>query len=479
MKDNMGRPVTFRELCAIFSICLATAIASPAQTFTTLVSFNGSNGSNPGSGPLSQGKDGNFYGTTREGGSGAYGGSGTVFKITPGGALTTQYNFCTNPSCPDGAQPYAGLVQGKDGNFYGTTWWPEATDWVFKITPQGALTTLSMTPGGFPFAALVQGADGNFYGTTASGGSGGVGTVFKITRFGTLTTLHSFEGYPTDGAAPGIGALVQGTDGNFYGTTQYGGANHGGCIETCGTVFKITPQGAETTLYSFSCPPHDCHGGFSPAGGLVQGTDGSFYGTTQYGGDMKDCPYGCGTVFKITAEGILTKLHVFHVTDGAYPVASLVQATDGNFYGTTTEGGELGTVFRMTPQGALTTLHSFDGSDGVAPNAQLAQGTDGSFYGTTPYNGVYGTNGTVFRLSVGLGPFVETNPTSGKVGAKVTILGNNLKGATSVTFNGTTATFKAWSTHITTTVPTGATTGRVKVVTPKKTLRSNAPFRVP
>jgi uncharacterized repeat protein (TIGR03803 family) len=277
MKLNISKFV-----CILCVFCATTAIVSSAQTLTTLVSFNGSNGSDPGYGPLVQGNDGNFYGTTREGGSGCND-SGTVFKMTPGGMLTTLYNFCTQLNCVDGAQPYAGLVEGSDGNFYGTTGSPLAIDWVFKITPQGAITLLSMTDGGFPFAALVQGVDGNFYGTTASGGSGDVGTVFRITPSGTQTMLHSFEGYPTDGAAPGIGALVQATDGNFYGTTQYGGANNG-CIETCGTVFKITPQGAETTLYSFSCLPPDCPGGFSPAGGLVQGTDGNFYGTTQYGG---------------------------------------------------------------------------------------------------------------------------------------------------------------------------------------------------
>ena len=215
--------------------------------------------------------------------------------------------------------------------------------------------------------------------------------------------------------------------------------------------------------------------GAGPSGGLIQATDGNFYGTTYSGGaNNGNCTSGtCGTVFKITPEGTLTTLHTFDYTDGANPEAGLVQATDGNLYGSTN-----GTVFKITTTGTLTTLHS-----GVSPNA-LVQDTNGTFYGTTINGGksIYhfcgGTCGTIFSLSVGLGPFVETEPASGSVGAAVNILGTNLTGATSVTFNGTAANFiVASSSEITTTVPAGATTGAVKVVTPSGTLSSNVSFQ--
>jgi len=261
---------------------------------------------------------------------------------------------------------------------------------------------------------------------------------------------------------------VQATNGNFYGTTEIGGA------DGYGTVFKITPKGALTTLYSF-CAQLNCTDGATPYAGLVQATNGNFYGTTFNGGAD-----GYGTVFRITSRGTLRTLHSFDGTDGASPIAGLVQATNGNFYGTTEIGranGE-GTVFEITPRGTLTTLHSFAGADGAFPFAGLAQDTDGNFYGTA-YQGGTANDGTVFSLSVGLGPFVETLPTSGKVGAKVIVLGTNLTGATSVTFNGTAATFTVvGNSEITTTVPTGATTGTVEVTTPKGTLQSNVPFRV-
>jgi uncharacterized repeat protein (TIGR03803 family) len=327
--------------------------------------------------------------------------------------------------------------------------WPAPTFFV--------LYSFAGMDGAYPWAGLVQATDGNFYGTTNYGGAYSDGTVFKITPAGTFTTLHSFDG--TDGANPFAG-LVQATDGSFYGTTYYGGASPDG------TVFKITPAGTFTTLHSF-----DSTDGANPHAELVQATDGNFYGTTYYGGANS-----CGTVFKITAGGVLTTLHSFDFTDGAYPRARLVQATDGSFYGTTSYGGVLGSVFKITARGVLTTLHSFAGQpEGSYPYAGLVQATDGNFYGTT-----YGNDdGTVFRLSVGLSPFVETEPTSGKVGAAVIILGTNLTGATSVRFNGTTAKFTVVSSsEIKTTVPAGATTGSVTVVTPSDTLKSNVVFRV-
>jgi uncharacterized repeat protein (TIGR03803 family) len=219
--------------------------------------------------------------------------------------------------------------------------------------------------------------------------------------------------------------------------------------------------------------------GIQPQAGLVQASNGSLYGTTQGGGTNNE-----GTVFKITQGGTLTSLHSFcsqtGCPDGSSPYAGLVQATDGNLYGTTKFGGANndGTIFKITLSGTLTTLHSFDATDGSDPYAALVQDTNGSFYGTTLTNGS-NTYGTVFRLSVGLPPFLETQTTSGKVGAAVKILGAKLTGATSVTFNGTAAVFKVVSNSlITTTVPQGATTGFISVTTPQRKLKSNRKFVV-
>ncbi len=367
----------WKTACAVFVLCAATAIASPAQTFRTLANFNGSNGSGP-SGSLVHGLDGNFYGTTD--GSGAYG-HGTVFKMTRGGLLTTLYSFCAPTNCTDGSTPYAGLVQGTDGNFYGTTAGGGAycaysgCGTIFKITPSGTLTTLhsfNSTDGAYPAAALVQATDGNFYGTTQNGGNagceGGCGTVFKITPGGALTTLYSFNG--ADGSAPWAG-LVQGTDGSFYGTTVSGGETAQQCLSSipgCGTLFRITPAGTLTTLHKFNGAD-----GWGPYGGLVQGTDGSFYGTTGYGGAYNPA----GTVFKITATGELTVLHSFGgEMEGVTPFSGLVQGTDGNFYGTAdAEGYAYGTVFKITPSGTLTTLHMFGWPDGAYPYEGLVQAT--------------------------------------------------------------------------------------------------------
>jgi len=405
-----------RAVFVLYTLYTMTAIVLPAQTLTTLFSFNGTDGIYPNA-VLVQGTDGNFYGTT---GGGGTTNSGTVFKITPSGVLTTLYSFCVQTNCTDGEFP-EGLVEGTDGNFYGITNQGGAHNagTIFKITPSGTLTTLysfgsQSGDGESPEAALVQGTDGNFYGTTEYGGAsfGGSGTVFKITPSGTLTTLYSFCSQPNcaDGYYPRA-ALVQGTDGNFYGTTAYGGTSVAGG----GTVFKITPGGTLTTLYSF-CSQPNCSDGEGPVGALVQGADGDFYGTTG-GGGANAGPYGDGggTVFKITPSGTLTTLYSFcsqaNCSDGGLPDAALVQATDGNFYGTTISGGvgdNQGTIFKITPSGALTTLYSFfegPSGQGVGPGG-LIQGNNGDFYGTTETGGSTACNtsvpdGTIFSLSLG------------------------------------------------------------------------------
>jgi uncharacterized repeat protein (TIGR03803 family) len=399
-----GNGTWWKRLSTACLLCMATAIPSAGQTFTNLVNFNGSNGASPIYVRLVQGLDGSLYGTTQ----GVLGYSnGTVFKVTTTGALTTLYYF----ALPIGFRPNAGLVLGADGNFYGTTLETGHVDGtVFKITPQGVPTLLhgfQGSDGDYVQSALIQATDGNFYGTTAGGGQWGSGTVFSITPAGTLTTLYNFcsqyEGFVncTDGVSPN-GALVQATDGNFYGTTA-GGGQWGS-----GTVFRITPTGVLATLHSFD--PYT--EGYDPAEALIQATDGNFYGTTEFGGDSTCTAEaglpGCGTVFKIAPTGTLTTLHSFEIADGSLPQAGLVQATDGNFYGTTKHGGSstacggsvgCGTVFKITPSGTFTTVHNFDQTDGEAPFGGLVQATNGILYGTTASGGAYGY-GSVFELQI-------------------------------------------------------------------------------
>ena len=417
-----------------------TGVVQAGQSFT----FN----------TLAQGVDGNLYGTASQGGSFSL---GTVFKVTPTGSVTTLYSFDST----HGAVPYAGLVLGTDGNFYGTTYEGGSNGYgtVFQITPGGVLTTLLSfegtfgdSDGSYPQAALVQGTDGNFYGTASQGGTYGLGTIFRISPF---AIVHTFQYLPHPRAA-----LVQGSDGNFYGATANGAA------KGCGVVFQITPRGLLNSVHEF-----DCTDGAYPEAALVEGSDGNLYGTTAEGGAS-----GNGTVFRVGRFGAgFATLHSFASTDGSRPGAGLVLATDGNFYGTTWGGGSsgCGTLFQITPAGTLTTLYNFNcTTDGGLPYGGPVQYTNGTLYAT---NGA----GQVFSLNVGLGPFVKTVPAARKVGEPVTILGTNLTGTTSVSFNGTAATFTVVSSsEITTTVPAGASSGAVQVVTPSGTLSSNVGFRV-
>ncbi len=471
--------------CAVLALCAATAITLQAQTFGVLHSFDGTDGANPMS-ALIQGTDGNLYGTTNGGGASGY---GTVFKISPAGTLTTLYNFCSQSGCTDGVYPAAGLIQASDGNFYGTTA-GDGVNWfgtVFKMTANGALITLysfcaqsGCADGSTPYASLMQATDGNLYGTTYSGGVYAYGTVFKMTLSGTLTTLHSFSETQDDGALPYSG-LIQGIDGKFYGTTVGGGANLSCLFNGCGTIFTMTSSGVLSTFYSFCNPwQSGCPGGAEPYGALVQATDGDLYGTTRLGGILYGG--GDGTVFNITPSGTATKLYPFQGWDGGDPLAALIQATDGNLYGTTSGtgySGELSMIFEFElSTNGLNTLHSFSGADGQYASGALVQHTNGSLYGTTESGGAYG-DGTAFVLSMGLAPFVETQPNHGKAGKAIEILGTYMGGASSVTFNGTPAEFQVDSPSlIRAIIPAGATTGTVQVTTPSGVLSSNVPFRV-
>lgn len=324
----MTKPKRMRRVLTVFLVCAATAIASQAQTFNTLVNFDLNNGGLPQYVSLIQGADGELYGTTSAGGQNS---QGTIFKVSRGGApatLTTLYSFCSQANCADGYDPWPGLVLATDGNFYGTTELggdvtcnpPLGCGTVFEITPSGTLTTLhSFTgpDGSFPGAGLIQGSYGAFFGTTEAGGNlgcrsangaYGCGTTYKITSEGAFVTLHRFN--RTDGDDPNSPLLLA-TNGNFYGTTYFGGESPH-CGGGCGTIFKMTPSGKVSSLYSF-CSVTKCPDGEAPFGGLIQASDGSLYGTTELGGAN-----GYGTAFTVTPRGRLTSArpHWWFRSDG-------------------------------------------------------------------------------------------------------------------------------------------------------------------
>jgi len=471
----------------VLAWCGATAISLPAQTFTVLYNECSQVGCVDGRHPspsLIQGADGNLYGG---GFSGGLNQSGTVFKITPTGQLTTLYQFCAEKGCADGVNPYGYFVLGIDGNYYGATWWGGITNAgvLFKMTPAGQVTTVhtfciqaGCPDGEYPWGNLVQDYLGNIYGTASAGGAhGSFGTVFQLPPTGGLKTLHSFCSLSdcSDGDFP-IQTLVLGSNGTIYGAAQSGGAYGKG------TVFKLTQTGTLTTLHHF-CAQSGCPDGSTPST-LVLGSDGNFYGTTREGGSMN-----AGVFFKVAPSGQLVTLYNFcsraGCADGGGPF-SLMQATDGNFYGITQrgDGAGSGTVFKLTPSGSLTVLHTFCSggacTDGKLPSTGgLVQHTNGIFYGVIGHGGNLTSNGTIFSLSTGLAPFVLASPAAAPSGTAIRILGTNLTGATSVTFNGTAATFKlVSSTEITTNVPAGATTGLIRVVLPASTLSSNVAFAV-
>jgi uncharacterized repeat protein (TIGR03803 family) len=462
-----SRSLLIRALISAISILVMYAATSaPAQTFSVMYNF----GSNPGDpemgaapGTIVQGRDGNIYTTSQLGGSNN---AGTIFQITPGGALTVLHNFDNVVSAGPG-----GLTLGTDGNFYGIGGGSSA-GLIFKFIPPSTLTVLYQftgnADGSSPIAAPIQALDGNLYGTVSDGGRLHKGSVYKLTPAGKFTTLHSFNG--KDGSDP-VAPLVQGTDGNFYGTTQFGGTGPG----DSGTVFKITPTGKLTTLYNFDIT----HGQDSQAP-LIQGSDGNFYGTTSSGGSENS-----GVIFSITPAGSLTVLHSFNNFnfDGCIPVAGLVQGADGNFYGAAAScgTGALGTLYSITPSGTFTVLHNFFSSDGEEPESTLLQDTNGILYGDTITggSGALCTCGTFFSLNDSLAPFVGLLPAAAKVGGQLQIFGQGFTGATAVSLNGKTASFVVVSdTYMTATIPSGATTGPVTVTTSGGPLASKQSFRI-
>ena len=383
-----------RFFCLTFLFVAASL--SPAQTFTTVFSPNFSNGSNPSTPNgvvLIQGPDGNFYGTTNGGGSA--GQCGTVYQLTPSGNVTTLHSFTYNI---DGCDLTSGLTLGSDGFLYGTTHFT-----IFKISLSGDFTLLYTMTGNGPnlINGLIQASDGNFYGTSSEGGTNEQGTIFKMTPSGALTVLVNFPD-PQLGTGP-KGPLIQASDGNLYGTTSSGGAG------SAGTVFKMPLGGTASVLHTFcsTMASGNCLDGSQPWNGLLQANDGNLYGTTQAGGTGG--AGGHGIIFKLTLGGALTALYSFCTQaacpDGNTPEGALIQGKDGNFYGVNSSGGmfnQAGTVFQLTPSGQFTVLHQFcsqpECADGSNPEGALFQATDGTLYGATNTDGPNGF-GTIFSLT--------------------------------------------------------------------------------
>lgn len=389
---------------------------TPSGVLTTLIDFTGANGAEP-FGSLVQATDGNLYGMTEAGGSRHY---GLLFKCDTTGTYTTLVNF----NDTNGANPFGNVIQATDGNLYGMTETDTSGNGtVFKCTTLGTLTTLftfnGITNGANSESSLIQAADGNLYGMTNQGGSSGNGTIFKCTTSGTFTNLITF-GVTAIGYNP-AGSLISATDGNLYGTT-YGGGTSG----YDGTIFKINPiTGGLSTLVNF----FDSNGA-NPYGSLIQATDGNFYGMTNAGG-LK----GHGTIFKCTLSGVLTTLVSFNDTNGSTPFGSLIQASDGNLYGMTYLGGasHFGTLFKCTTAGVITTLVTFNGPNGKHPFNSLIQAFDGNLYGMTKAGGS-SNSGTIFKCTTAgvLTTLVNFNITNGG-----TPLGSLLQAADS-NFYGTT-----------------------------------------
>ena len=470
-----------------FELVIAVLLAVPlyGQGFSVMYKFGRqTNDPTLPNGNVVQGRDGALYATSYSGGAQD---AGTVFKITPWGAMRVLYSFCSQTNCLDGANPTGGLMLRPDGHFLGTaeTGGRYGYGTIFDITQTGDLHVLYNFSGGrdgaYPAAPPVLGPDGSYYGTTWEGGAAsGCGAIYKIRNsglvYGGFKLVHDFMN--GDGCNP-TAALALGADGSLYGTTNYGGS------AGYGVIFEVTLSGVLTVLHEFQ----GVGDGFNPDGALIQGTDGNFYGTTRGIG----APYG-GTVFRISPGGQFGVLHDFsNATDGAWLIGSIVEGSDGNFYGAAEQGGMLncsagngcGTVFRLTPTGSFTVLYDFNNSDGYWADTTPVQHTNGRLYGDTYWGGleigscVISGCGVVYSLDLGLRPFVALVPYRSAAGSSVEILGQGFTPASTVTFNGMPATATVVTgNYLRAIVPDGAESGFVAVTTSDGTLTSNQPFEI-
>jgi uncharacterized repeat protein (TIGR03803 family) len=477
MKLTLTPHSSRRFAAMVTGILVLAAVSASAQTYTKLYTWPEDTRNDTGiglAGLMTQGRDGLIYGTIGDDNSNA---AGSAFQMTTSGTFTRIYSFCEMAKCADGSGPWGGLTLGKDGNLYGTTigGGSVAAGTVFKLTPHGALTTLwnfdNGTDGGAPWYPAFQGIDGNFYGVSNTVYAGDYGAFYKLIPTATPPYKESvpLDFNYTNGNNPNLPS--QGTDGNFYGSTASGGT------KGLGVVYKTTPAGGVTVLHNFTGYPSD---GTSPIGALVQGNDRSFYGVTYQGGASN-----VGTIFKITSTGTYTLLHSFlgRPGDGAYPRSGLILGSNGNLYGTTLNGGAAnsGSIYQVTPSGQVTILHSLCSqtscADGFSPVIPLFQHTNGKFYGSTSGNSLGGSY--FYSLNIGSSPFVKLVNWSGKAGATVEILGQGFIATTGVSFGGVAATFTNTSdTYMTAVVPAGAKTGTVTVTTFTGSMKSNRTFLV-
>ena len=445
--------------CGFVLFTLAVSTASQAQTYTDLhdidppagepVTYDG--------GRLAQGRDGNFYATSGNGGTI---GDGTVIKLTPSGQLSIIHSFTQT----EGSSAHGGLTLGLDGELYGNTVQGGADNFgtLFKVTTAGKLTLLhtfaNTGDGAAPWYAPVQGLDGNFYGLTNSNPA----TVYKVTPVGTFTTIHtltSMQGY--DG-----GQLTVGSTGLLYGAVDLGGANGEG------TAFRVTTAGAMTILHQFD----GVHGNHA-ANGMVQAANGKLYGATLDGGT----PNG-GVIYSMTSAGAYVDLYELNAnTDGSGPFGDLVYASDGNLYGVTNTAGKngCGTIFKVTTAGVYTVLYNFDQTHGCNPEEQMIQDTNGSLYGITQNGGAFNA-GAFYSLNAKLPAFIALQTASGAEGSKVSILGQGFSASSIVEFDGVKATTitRTGTTYISATIPASALTGKVTVTTGSTKLSSLGTFKI-
>src|SRR6266446_3890531 len=461
-------------MVGLFAVAFELSFASSGATAQAYIDLHDFNCSKEGCNPkfpaqLAQGRDGNLYGTMPTGGTYNF---GTLFRATPGGTVTLPYTFDGNNG--NGLTPRSGLTFGTDGYFYGTTLnGGQSAGTILKITPAGTISTLhnfigqngttcpstGRPDGGNPYAPPIRGKDGFYYGVTS------IGTAYRVSSSGAFTALCSPSALIPFGA---LSPVVQATDGYFYGTSTAGN----------GTVFRFSPSGGAKIIHSFIFSE-----GSSPVGPVVQGSDGNLYGTTATGGPLGSAS---GTIFKLSLSGTLTPFHAFDRNnkkiEGYGPKAGLLEATDGNLYGSTQFGGDpvcnCGVLFKITKSGVYTVLHTFHSGEPAQPEATQIQHTNGKIYGLA--NGPhYSDGGALYSLSVGLKPFVKLMTLSGKLGQTVQILGQGFSGTTTVKFGTGSANFTVVSdTYLTAVVPATGTTGLVTIATSSGTLTSNKTFKV-
>jgi uncharacterized repeat protein (TIGR03803 family) len=436
------------------TLLLLLAVTGTAQVVTVLVNF-GKTAPNPYFVTLVQGRDGRLYGSTL---TDDVNSAGTVFAFDPNTGLRFIIHRFDNTT---GSSPQGGVTLGTDGNFYGAAQFGGTANFgvLFKLTPNGTYTVLHNFAGGtdglYPNSPPVQATNGNFYGTTGYIDPFGYtqSTAYQYTPSGVFT---SFGDIP-DTLAP----LIQATDGNLYGMAFGAGS--------CGGIFELSTSGALLNVYPLLCGAD----GYFPVGPTMQADDGNFYGTTQRGGDSD-----VGTIYKMSQSGAFSVLYSFPRSE-PYPESGFVQGTDGNLYGSS--WGAPSTLFQITLSGSFTLLDTLTSEQGLGVGDTLLQNTNGMFYGTAYGGGnIKNSYGTLFSLDMGLPPFISLVKNQGQVGSLVQILGQGLTGSTSVTFNGIPATsFHVSSgTYMTAVVPARATTGPVVVTTPGGTLTSNRNFQI-